>query len=273
MEHISSINNKNIKLLRTLNLKSRIRKEKQIFIIEGLKETKHSIDAGYEIFKIFTTKKYLKELESNPKLNQLIKKNKLITIDDNIYKGLCYRSKTTKLLAIAKSKKHDLNSLVLKNKNPLILILESIEKPGNIGAIIRTVNAAKIDLLMLSNLKTDLYNPNIIRSSVGCLFNTPIVISSSDEILSFIKKNNINLYSSTIESNSISFLEVSYKKGSAIAMGTEDKGLSKKWFINSKKNIKIPMLGYNNSLNVSVATGIIIYEALRQRNMFENLGS
>jgi len=149
-------------------------------------------------------------------------------------------------------------------KNPLLLVMESIEKPGNIGAILRTCDAAKIDAVILANPKTDLYNPNIIRSSVGCLFTNQIATGTTHEIIDFLKQNKINSYGATLQ-NSNSYHEINYTTPTALVVGTEATGLTQVWRDNSTKNIIIPMQGEIDSMNVSVAAAILIFEAKRQR--------
>ena len=179
------------------------------------------------------------------------------------FKTLYYRS-TSDILGVAQKKEHSLAVLKLK-ENPLILIAEAPEKPGNIGALARTVDAAKVDALIITNLKTDLYNPNVIRSSVGCLFSIPIAIATNKEVFSFLKSNDIKLFSAALSENAKAYTEENYTVATAIAVGTEDIGLTDSWCKQSENHIVIPMLGVNDSLNLSVAAGIILFEALRQR--------
>jgi len=154
--------------------------------------------------------------------------------------------------------------LKLKTRNPLILVAEAPEKPGNIGAILRTADAANLDAVIIANPKTDLYNPNIIRSSVGCVFTNTIATGSTSEIITFLKENNIAIYSAILQ-ESVPYQTCDFKESSAIVVGTESTGLSQEWRDESKQNIHIPMQGEIDSMNVSVAAGILIFEAKRQR--------
>jgi len=147
----------------------------------------------------------------------------------------------------------------------LIVILESLEKPGNIGAVLRTADAANIDAVFIADPKTDLYNPNIVRSSVGAVFTNKIITAGSAEIINFLKDNNIAIFSAILQ-EAISYYSVDFKQGSAIVMGTEATGLSKIWREHSTENIIIPMQGQIDSMNVSVAAAVLIFEAKRQRN-------
>jgi len=148
---------------------------------------------------------------------------------------------------------------------PLILVVEGIEKPGNIGAMIRSADAANIDAIILADPKTDQYNPNVIRSSVGGVFTKNIVISSSEEIIAFFKKNNIKMYAATLQNSNL-YTNQNYTEASAIIVGTEANGLTQIWRDHSTKNINIPMQGEIDSMNVSVAAAVILFEAKRQRN-------
>ena len=174
------------------------------------------------------------------------------------------RKTTEGILAIVKTKELALNKLRFKNKNPLILIAEAPEKPGNIGALLRSADAANLDGFIIANPKTDLYNPNIIRSSVGCLFTNNIATGSTQEIIDFLAQQNIQLFSAILQ-ESKPYHSQDFTKPTAIAVGTEATGLSEIWRTQSTQNIHIPMQGAIDSMNVSVAAGILIFEAKRQR--------
>ncbi len=157
-----------------------------------------------------------------------------------------------------------MQSIKFETENPLILIAEAPEKPGNIGAILRTADAAKVDAVFIANPKTDLYNPNIIRSSVGCVFTNQIATGSTSEIIDFLKKNNISIYAAALQASK-PYHQIDFTQSAAIVVGTEATGLSQEWRENSTQNIIIPMSGEIDSMNVSVAAGILIFEAKRQR--------
>jgi len=188
----------------------------------------------------------------------------LIAVTTDVYQKIAYRETTEGLVAIAKSKSHTLSELKL-NDNPLILVAEAPEKPGNIGALFRTADAANLDAVIIANPKGDLYNPNSIRSSVGSIFTNQIAIGSTLEIIEFLKNKNIDIYCAAL-SASKPYTEIKLTKPSAIAVGTESTGLSSAWLDNSTQNIIIPMQGEIDSMNVSVSAAILIFEALRQRS-------
>lgn len=265
MSKISSLQNPKIKSLYQLKEKSRTRKKEGLFVIEGKREITLAISGGYEIIELFYCPDIISTNEVLTLFGNIVDSLKMIEITLEIYQKLAYRIKTEGVLALAKVKKLDLKTLKVKNSNPLILVAEAPEKPGNIGALLRTADAAQVDAVLIANPRTDMYNPNIIRSSIGCIFTNTIATGSTDEIIDFLKKNNIHIYGAALQA-SVYYHTINYTKPSAIVVGTEDKGLSEEWLKNTNQNIKIPMGGAIDSMNVSVAAGILIFEAKRQRD-------
>lgn len=261
-KEISSPQNSLIKQFVLLRDKSRTRKQKGQFIIEGKREISLAIKGKYDIETLL----YYPDLFSKSEANALNQYNiDCIEISKEVYQKLAYRETTEGVIAIAKSKANTIENLAFNTKNPLILIAEAPEKPGNIGAILRTADAANIDAVIIANPKTDLYNPNIIRSSVGCVFTNQIATGTTSEIISFLKANNINIYSAALQA-SVDYHTQDFTKPTAIVVGTEATGLSQEWRDNATQNIIIPMQGAIDSMNVSVAAGILIFEAKRQRD-------
>lgn len=228
--------------------------------MRGQREIQLALKGGYEIQTLlFCASLFVKEI------NQYLSANtQIIEISIQVYQKLAYRKTTEGVLAIVQTKQHTLSNLVFKNKSPLLLIAEAPEKPGNIGALLRSADAANIDAFIIANPKTDLYNPNIIRSSVGCLFTNTIATGSTQEIIDFLNKRNIQLFSAILQ-ESKPYHTQDFTKPTAIAVGTEATGLSELWRSESFQNIHIPMQGAIDSMNVSVAAGILIFEAKRQR--------
>ncbi len=260
---ITSIQNPYIKELFQLKDKSRLRKRSGLFLIEGEREICLAIKGNYDIETIL----YYPELFSEAKLNDLfIKHQNAIQINKDVFQKLAHRNTTEGVLAVAKSKSHELNNIKFHSKSPLILIAEAPEKPGNIGALLRTADAANVDAVIIANPKTDLYNPNIIRSSVGCLFTIQIANGTTQEIIKFLKEKNIPIYCAALQA-SVEYLTQDFTQPTAIVVGTEDTGLSEDWINSSTQNIIIPMQGEIDSMNVSVAAGILIFEAIRQRRI------
>lgn len=262
-KHISSTKNPLIKKAVLLRDKSKERKKTGLFIIEGLRELEIAVKANYKITTLFYCPTLIDIYEIEKKINSL-KGLDLISVSIDVYKKIAYREGTEGIVAMVKAKQHDIANLKFTNNNPLILVAEAPEKPGNIGALLRTADAANLDAVFIANPKTDLYNPNIIRSSVGCVFSRPIVMADTTEILSFLKKEKIPIYCAAL-SASKDYTNVSFKEASAIVVGTESTGLSEEWLSNSDQNIIIPMEGAIDSMNVSVSAAILIFEAKRQR--------
>jgi len=261
-KQISSFQNPLIKQILLLQDKSRERKKSGLFVIEGQREIELAIKGGYSIKTIL----FCSEIASKEFILSISKINlEMIEVSIEVYKKLAYRSTTEGVFAIAKSIIGAIKNLKFKSKNPLILIAEAPEKPGNIGALLRTADAANLDAVIIANPKTDLYNPNIIRSSIGCIFTNTIAIGSTSEIIAFLIEKDISIYSAVLQ-ESVPYYTCDFTKSTAIIVGTESLGLSKEWRNKSQKNICIPMQGEIDSMNVSVAAGILIFEAKRQRN-------
>ena len=210
---------------------------------------------------------FCKEIVSEENIKKInITNTELINISIEVYKKIAYRTSTEGIIAVAEAKDLHINNLKLETKSQLILVAEAPEKPGNIGALLRTADAANLDAVLIANPKTDVYNPNIIRSSVGCVFTNKIATGSSSEIITYLKENNISIYSAILQ-ESVPYHTCDFKGNTAIVVGTESTGLSQEWREESKQNISIPMQGEIDSMNVSVAAGILIFEAKRQRDI------
>jgi len=263
---ISSTQNNYIKELVQLKGKSRLRKKTATFLIEGLREITLAIKGNYTIKTLLIDSSVI----TNNAVNELLKSAdttiEIIEISNEIYKKLALRDSTEGILAVAKGKELDLNTIEFSHKNPLILVAEAPEKPGNIGALLRTADAAGIDAVFIANPKTDMYNPNIIRSSVGCVFTTQIATGTTLEIIQYLKAKNINIFGAALTA-SVPYQTINFRKSCAIVVGTEATGLTDEWLNNTTKNIIIPMRGVIDSINVSVSAAILIFEAVRQRNL------
>ena len=261
MKQISSVQNSLIKQIIKLQEKSSERKKQKKFVIEGTRELLLAIKGNYVIETLLICTDISKE---RPK--ELISETTgCIEISKEVYEKIAYRKSTEGLIGIAKFKAVSLDSIRLNSKNPLILVAEGIEKPGNLGAILRTADAANIDAVFLADAKCDVYNPNVIRSSIGCVFTNLVITGTSEELISYLKSNSIDIFAATLQ-NSNNYILEDYTKPSAIVVGSEANGLTELWRTASKKNINIPMQGVIDSMNVSVSAAILIFEAQRQRN-------
>lgn len=263
LKNISSLQNPLIKKVFLLQEKSKERKKNGLFIIEGKREIELATKGNYQIDTLFFCSDIISK---NEVANFLPAKNyELIEISYDVYKKIAYRTSTEGIIAIARSKSLTLNNLNMKDHNQLVLVAEAPEKPGNIGALLRTADAANVDAVIIANPKTDLYNPNIIRSSVGCVFTNEIAVGTTSEIIDFLKGNKITIYSAILQ-DSEPYYSCDFTTNTAIIVGTESTGLSQEWRDESYKNIHIPMQGEIDSMNVSVAAGILLFEVKRQRN-------
>lgn len=256
---ITSTQNPKIKSLLSLE-KPRERRKQGLFIIEGKKEIKMALDAGYKIGNLF----FCDDIISEEELSGLASDNKLlIPVAREVFDKIAVRENSGGVLAVAEQKAHSLKQIRL-GQNPLILILEAVEKPGNLGAILRTADAAGVDAVIICDPQTDFYNPNVIRSSIGCVFSTQIASATSEETIEWLNKNGIAIYCTYLKASSQYHL-VDFTTPSAIVMGTEATGLSPVWVNNSTRNIIIPMHGMIDSMNVSTAAAVVVFEAKRQR--------
>lgn len=265
LKQITSPQNKEIKWLLQLQEKSRNRRKESAFVIEGQREISLAIKGGYTPLHLY----FVPELVDFQEVLDISKSNTekpaaITEISHEVYEKIAYRGSTEGLIAVFESRDHTLEDLNFKNSSPLILVAEAPEKPGNIGAILRTADAAAVDAVIIANPRTDLYNPNIIRSSVGCIFTNKIATGSTSEIIEFLQQHNIQIYAAALQASK-PYHDIDFKNASAIVMGTEATGLSEDWLKNSTQNIIIPMHGEIDSMNVSVAAGILIFEAKRQR--------
>lgn len=260
MKQITSSQNPFIKSLVQLQEKAKSRKQSGTFLIEGKREIELAIKGNYELETVL----FLPELISEEQLSKLSKSQiNLIEINKEVYQKLAYRDTTEGIIAVAKTKSLALQDLKLP-ENPLILVMESIEKPGNIGAMLRTCDAANIDAVIIANPKTDLYNPNIVRSSVGCLFTNQIATGSTEDVIQFLKEKDIAIFGATLQ-NSNFYHTQDYTIPTALVVGTEATGLTQAWRDAATQNVIIPMQGEIDSMNVSVASAILLFEAKRQR--------
>jgi RNA methyltransferase, TrmH family len=257
---ITSTQNPKVKSLLALE-KPRERRKQQLFIVEGRKEISMALEAGYKIGNLF----FCDELISENEIPNDLKDDKLlIPVSREVFDKIAIRESTGGMIAVAEMKLHSLDRIQLSN-NPLLLILEGVEKPGNLGAILRTADAANVDAVIICDPQTDFYNPNVIRSSLGCVFTKQVASATSEETIAWLKKEHIAIYCTYLKASQQYHL-IDYTKPSAIIMGTEATGLTDVWVSNSSSNIIIPMLGKIDSMNVSTAAAVVVYEAKRQRN-------
>lgn len=261
MEKITSLQNPRIKNIIKLG-KNKERKSQGLFIIEGARELSLAISAGYEINSVFVCSDLFAKTEY-PDVLDTIEQDNIFELTLPVFEKIAYREGSDGLLTLAKPKAHTLANLELSD-NPFVIILEAVEKPGNLGAILRTADAAQADAVIVCDPATDLYNPNAIRSSVGCIFTVQTAVCSSPEALEYLQVRKIKTFAAELQASQW-YQDTDFRSPSAIVMGTEADGLTSFWLNNADARIKIPMRGKIDSLNVSVSTAVLTFEAMRQR--------
>ncbi len=288
-ESVTSAQNAKVKTLLALQEKARLRKEMGLFVVEGRRELEHCVRAGFEIDTLFYCPEIVglavghssairySALTRNadptrvkapecplPDLEVLSAAKQVIEVQRELYGKIAYRGGTEGMIAEVKVKERTLGELRLP-ENPLVVVLEGVEKPGNLGAVLRSADAAGADAVLICDPLTDLYNPNLIRASIGAVFTVPVACCTSDEAIKWLKDNNINIYTAQLQDSSW-YYDTDMRGGTAIVIGTEATGLTAAWREAADAHIRIPMLGELDSLNASVSAAILLFEAVRQRN-------
>lgn len=258
-ELITSIQNPKIKSLLALE-KSRERRTQMLFIIEGRQEIQHAHTAGYVIEQLFFCEEIVEEKNVIPFQPDAKKRT---AVSHTIFQKIAMRENSGGVIAIAQQKTHELNTLRL-SENPLLLVLESVEKPGNLGAVLRTGDAVGADAVIVCDPLIDFYNPNVVRSSVGGVFTNQLAQCSSAEAIRWLRQNKIAILCTHLQASK-PYFDIDFTKPSAIVLGTESTGLTAIWNENSDHHIIIPMNGKMDSLNVSNTAAIVAFEAIRQR--------
>ena len=257
---ITSLQNQRIKDVVKLS-NAHERRKQNLFLIEGARELSMAVSAGdYGIRKLFVCDELL-SIEAK----LLVKKWDIPVekVSAEVYRKMAYREESDGIIAVSSPRYLSLGQVRL-SVNPFFIVLEAVEKPGNLGAILRTADAARVDAVIVCDPKTDIYNPNIIRSSIGCVFTQQVVACTSEEALQWLKQNGVRIFAAELNASEI-YYETDFTQPSAIVMGTEATGLTDFWLCNADHRIKIPMRGCIDSLNVSVSTAILTFEAMRQR--------
>jgi len=257
---ITSLQNQRIKDAAKLS-NARERRKQNLFLIEGVRELSLAIAGGYSIRNLFVCDELLSESG-----NELAHKMDIPTekVSAEVFRKMAYREESDGIIAVS-APKHLSLDMVRLSASPFVIVLEAVEKPGNLGAILRTADAARVDAVVVCDPKTDIYNPNTIRSSIGCVFTQQVVACTSEEALQWLKQKDIRVFAAELTASQW-YHESDFTQPSAIVMGTEADGLTDYWLRGADQRIKIPMQGYIDSLNVSVSTAVLTFEAMRQRN-------
>lgn len=286
IETITSAQNRKVKELLTLVEKSKARSAAGLFVVEGQRELGHCLDAGFipetlficgdvmavqnNAVNVAKTGHLAENIEGKDGLDALIAKAEalnprlgVVQIPAFLYEKVAYRGSTEGIIAEVHSVPRSLEDLRL-GERPLVMVLESVEKPGNLGAVLRSADAAGADAVIVCDPLTDIWNPNLIRSSVGAVFSVPVAVCTSADAIAFLKERGIRIFTAQLQ-DSEWYYDTDMTGATALVMGTESTGLTQAWRDSADAHIKIPMLGRLDSLNVSVSAAVLLYEAVRQR--------
>lgn len=268
MLEITSTKNPHIKEAISLG-KKRNRDSLKLFLIEGYRELFYASQESQKIQTLFICKELFLGPNEDKLIHHLEKQGaKIISCPEAVFKKISYRERPDGLLAVAPQQKKtliDLSNHLKEIKNPFIIVAQSIEKPGNLGTILRSADASGAAGVIICDRCTDIYNPNVVRASTGTLFTLPVIEATSDEVFVFLQDHGFEIAAATPSATDI-FTSVDLTKKIAIAVGTEQYGLTDTWLKKANIQVKIPMMGKADSLNVSSATTLLLYEALRQRS-------
>jgi len=273
MEIITSLQNPRIKFLIALQQKSHERRQAGLFVVEGRRELMHCLEAGFTVDTVFWCPQVTTGTEPLPVLPAGVR---VVEVSKAVYAKIAYRGSTEGIVAEVRSRLLTLGDLRLSSSadpsslqpSPLLVVLEGVEKPGNLGAVLRSADAAGVTAVIVCDPLTDLYNPNLIRSSVGAVFTVPTVACSSAECIAYLKSHGIQILTAQLQDSSL-YYATDMRRPTAIVMGTEATGLTPPWREAADAHIRIPMLGQIDSLNVSVSAAVLMYEAVRQRQASE----
>jgi TrmH family RNA methyltransferase len=260
LKELSSPQNSIVKQIIDLKTKASSRKKEGLCVIEGLKELEIAIQSDIRVEKILMDAAFELEFTNIAAFRHI---QEVYKCPASIMEKIAIRDTKQKVIAIAQTRYRKIDDIVLSS-NPFVLILENIEKPGNIGALLRTSDAANVDVIFCTDMQTDLYNHNVIRNSLGCVFSKQIVLCTNQEAIEFCRHNHIDTYATFLHTEE-TYFNCDFKQPTAFVFGTESTGISNFWQTNADHLIKIPMLGMIDSMNVSNSASILLYEVVRQR--------
>ena len=256
---ITSAQNPRVKRLLALQEKSRLRRDEGLFVLEGRREIERCIAASYEIETLFVCPEIAGDIQP---VSAIVPGN-TIEVPAWLYDKIAYRGGTEGLVAEVRAREHRLEDLHLPD-DALIVVLESVEKPGNLGAVLRSADAAGAGAVIICDPLTDIYNPNLLRASTGAIFSVPVACCTSNEAISFLKRQGVKILTAQLQDSDL-YYDTDMTGATAIVIGTEAAGLTEVWREAADAHIRIPMLGVCDSLNASVSAAILLFEALRQR--------
>ena len=273
---ISSVQNSRIKHVVKLNNR-RYRDEKRVTIVEGVREVGHALLVGVVPTEAFFCQELIVGDVATAVLQHLRQlaqqqQTTLIEVTKPVFNKIAYRGESGGLLIIIPYQNSELENLP-KSDNPFFAVIEGGEKPGNLGAILRTADAAGVDGVIISEATavkgTDVHNPNAIRASLGAIFTVPIAVASTTAVIQWLRSQKITTIAATPFGDEL-YTAVNLTTPTAIVMGSEAFGLSQTWINEADRKVAIPMNGQLDSLNLSVATALLLYEVVRQRGVGVN---
>ena len=266
-DRLSSPQNPRIKQLLRLQQKSAERRALGLTLVEGLRELTIAVEAGVVVATVYTCLELAGET-GLAALQRLFAVSSAapewVEVTRPVFEKVAYREGSDGLLAVLRTPARTLADLRLP-LNPLVIVLEAVEKPGNLGAVLRTADAAPVDAVLIGDPRTDLFNPNVIRASIGCVFTVPTIAAPIDDILGFLREKGIRTYAAALAPEARSYTACDFRGPTALVMGTEAEGLTPHLRAACDETIIVPMRGRIDSLNVSVATAVLTFEAVRQR--------
>lgn len=288
MDQITSTQNPRIKQLTNLQQKSAERRKSGNFTIEGQREVQRCLEAGYDITTLYICPEVMMQSATLGQTEwahamreredvcgfcrEKCPQAEIVAVGRTVYEKIAYRGSTEGVVAVVRTRPNTLTELEerlealrAQGEEPLLIVLEGVEKPGNLGAILRTADATGATAVIVCDPLTDLYNPNLIRASLGAAFTVPCATATSQEAIAWLKEKGIAILTAQLQDSEL-YYDTDMTRATAIVMGTEATGLTTQWRKAADAHIRIPMLGHCDSLNVSVSAAVLLYEGVRQRN-------
>jgi len=262
MDIISSVQNPRVKAATALRDRRQRQKQGRI-LIDGARELSRAVQSGVRLVEIFVCSELV---ENDAQLAELFAQSgaEILEVTPRVFEKLAFGDRAEGVLGIALAPSRGLDKLQLPD-NPLVAVLEGVEKPGNVGAVLRSADAAGVSALVVADPRTDLDNPNTIRASLGTVFSLPVCSATSEETLAWLRRNRLAIYAARVD-GSIPYTQADLRGPAAIVLGSEAQGLTPAWLGEDIRPVRLPMLGLADSLNVSATAAVLFYEALRQRS-------
>ena len=244
----------------------RRRREEQRILIDGTREISRALAAGVALQEVFFCAELCQSAEPRELLADLAKGGaEVLEVSGPVFTRLAFGQRAEGIVAVAAAPPHRLQNLRLP-ENPLVAVLEGVEKPGNIGAVLRSADAAGVSALVLAAPRTDLFNPNAIRASLGTIFSLPVAAAPAEDVVAWLREHQLQIVAARVEGSAV-YTEIDYRLPTALVFGSEAQGLSPLWAGGDIRMVRLPMLGAADSLNVSATATVLFYEALRQRGL------